>query len=115
MILIQLVLILATLLILVRFLSVRDTLRTQAWKKILLLGFAAVAVAMIISPKLLDGIAHFLGVGRGADLLLYALTVAFVFGQLNTYVKSREEQKKIIILARKIAIAEARNNKEARK
>lgn len=104
---IQILLVIAVLYILARFLSTPNTTQTQAWKKILLVLIGLTSVVLIISPYLLDGIAHVLGVGRGADLLLYALTVAFVFGQLNTYNKSKEEHRKIVTLARKLAIFEA--------
>ena len=105
--LVQLLLVTAILFILIRFLSSQNSFQTQAWKKILLLLFSLTAIILVISPNLIDGVAHFVGVGRGADLLLYALTIAFIFQELSHYIKSKEEQKRIAILARKIAIVEA--------
>jgi hypothetical protein len=110
MMVIQLILIAAILYVLISFLSSRNSSHTQAWKKIALMIIGLTAIVLILSPNLLDGIAHLLGVGRGADLLLYVLTVAFVFQQLSNYIKTKEEQKKIVILARKIAISEALAN-----
>lgn len=107
MILIQLILVIAILMIIVSFLYSRNSSQTQAWKKLLLLLFAIAAIVFILDPGLLDSLANFVGVGRGADLLLYALTVAFIFEQLNNYIKNKEEHKRIVILARKIAIEEA--------
>lgn len=107
MILIQLILIVAILIVIFRFLAYRDSFKTQAYKKILLLLLAIAAIIVILEPNLLDNIAHFVGVGRGADLLLYALTVAFIFDQFNDYVKDKEEQRRIVKIARKIAINEA--------
>ena len=52
-------------------------------------------------------LAHALGIGRGADLLLYGLTVVVIFMLLNTYVKDKEEQRRFAILSRKVAILEA--------
>ena len=109
---IQILLVSAVVYILAKFLSTPNTTQTQAWKKILLLLIGLTSLILIISPFILDGVAHVLGVGRGADLLLYALTVAFVFGQLNTYNKSKEEHKKIVTLARKLAIFEAQVDKQ---
>jgi hypothetical protein len=107
MILIQLILIAAIIAVLVAFLSSRNSSQTQAWKKILLFVLAAAAIILVIFPNTLNGVAHFVGVGRGADLLLYALTVAFIFEQLNNYIKNKEEQRRIVILCRKVAIEEA--------
>lgn len=106
MILIQLILIVSILGVLMRFLSARNSFQIQAWKKVLLLLFGLTAIGLVLSPNILDGIAHLLGVGRGADLLLYGLTVAFIFEQLNNYMKEKEEQRRLVVLARKIAIAE---------
>ena len=110
MILIQLILILAILIVIFRFLAYRDSFKTQAYKKIFLLLLALTAIIVILEPSLLDKIAHFVGVGRGADLLLYALTIAFIFEQFNNYVKDKEEKRKIVKIARKIAINEALKN-----
>lgn len=106
MILIQLILIVSILGVLIRFLSARNSFQTQAWKKVLLLFFGLTAIGLVLSPNILDGMAHLLGVGRGADLLLYGLTIAFIFEQLNNYIKEKEEQRKLVVLTRKIAIAE---------
>ena len=107
MIAIQIILIAAILIVLSKFLSSRNSTQIQAWKKIILVSFTLMAIILVISPNILNGIAHILGVGRGADLLLYSLTIAFIFQQLNNYIKSKEEEKKIVTLARKIAIIEA--------
>lgn len=114
MIAIQLLLIFCIILVLGKFLASRDSLQTQAWKKIFLVILACAAIVFIVSPSITNKIAHILGVGRGADLLLYVLTVAFIFGQLNNYIKSKEEHKRIVILARKIAISEALHAHESR-
>ncbi|MGD0166187.1 MAG: DUF2304 domain-containing protein [Gaiellaceae bacterium] len=84
--------------------------RVKAWIKILTALFTALAVVVIISPRTSSGIAHLVGVGRGADLLLYVLAVAFIFVILNLYNGSREDEKKFVALARKVALLEAKLN-----
>lgn len=112
MILIQLVLIVAIVALMIRFLSSRGSNQTQAWKKLLLMLFTALAIIFVVWPESLNTIAHFVGVGRGADLLLYSLIVAFVFQSFNTYLKGKEEQRRFAKVASKVAILEARlNNK----
>lgn len=108
MILIQIILIISIVLILSKFILSRNSIQTQAWKKIFLLLFGLAAIVLVISPSLLDGMANAVGVGRGADLLLYTLTIAFIFEQFNNYIKSKEEHHKLTLLCRKIAITEAR-------
>lgn len=106
MILIQVLLIIAILAVFVRFLASGNSVKTQAWKKILLIVFTMVSIACVLLPDILNNIANFLGVGRGADLLLYGLAVAFIFVQLNNYIKAKDEKKKLVALARKVAILE---------
>lgn len=106
MILIQVLLIIAILALSVRFLASGNSVKTQAGKKIMLLVFTLIAIVCVLWPDVLSNVAHFLGVGRGADLLLYGLTVAFIFVQLNNYLKEKDEKKKLVALARKVAILE---------
>lgn len=113
MIIAQIVLSIAVLAVCFKFLASPNSSQTRAWKKIVLMLMTIFAVVVIFSPNSTNKIAHFFGIGRGADLLLYVLTIAFLFEQLNQYMKQKEEQKKIVILARKIAIMEA-NEKYAK-
>src|SRR5581483_8874226 len=105
---IKAVLILAILLLIVWFLSNRTTHQVKAWQKIGLLLLTVIGIIAVISPDTSNRIAHKVGVGRGADLLLYLLTVSFIFMTLSLYLKNKEEQRRVVILARKIALLEAR-------
>lgn len=110
MIVIQILLIIAFLYVTYVLLSDRGTSRVNAWKKIILVFFVVLAITVVLHPELSNRIANLVGVGRGADLLLYILTVAFIFQGLSNYVKSKDEQKQFVKLARKVAIIEAINN-----
>lgn len=103
----QIILVVILILLIVGFLRSRSTSRTKAYKKILLILFVLGAIVVVIFPNITTDAAHLVGVGRGADLLLYGLTVVVIFMILNSYVKDREEQRRIVTLARKIAILEA--------
>lgn len=88
------------------FLKNMDKVAVKAWKRIALLLLLALGIVTIIYPSIIDRLAKTIGIGRGADLLLYITVVAFVFVTLNVYVKFREisqQQGKIIS---KIAIIE---------
>ena len=103
----QIVLVAVLCLLIVGFLRSRATSRTKAYKKILLVVFVVCAIIVVIFPDVTTEVAHFAGVGRGADLILYGLTVVVIFMLFNTYVKDREEQRRFVRLSRKVAILEA--------
>jgi hypothetical protein len=105
---IKAILVLAILTAMGWFLSNRTTQKVRAWQKMGVILLTIAGIVVIVSPETSNDIAHQLGVGRGADLLLYLLTLAFIFMILNLYLKDKEEQKKITQLARKIAILEAK-------
>lgn len=107
MILIQLILILGIGLLLIRFLMSPQGSRTKAWKKIFVMLFAVFAVFLIHSPQSANRLAHLVGVGRGADLLLYMLTLAFIFLCISLYIQEKHDEQRIVTLSRKIAILEA--------
>jgi len=107
---IKTVLVIAILLLIVWFLSNRTTHQVKAWQKIGVILLTIVGIVVVISPDTSNRIAHKVGVGRGADLLLYLLTLAFIFMILNLYLKNKEEQRRIVTLARKVALLEARLN-----
>jgi hypothetical protein len=104
--LIKILLIFFVFLIGVYFLIEANHARTQAWKKILFTLLIAFMIIAIISPNITNNIAHTLGVGRGADLLLYVIAVAFVFQIINSFMKFKEYEHRLNKLARHIAISE---------
>lgn len=85
----------------------RNTARNRAWKKIAAVLFVVIALLSIFFPTVSDRIAHTVGVGRGADLILYMLLLAFMFISVNTYLKFRDYDDQITTLARRLAIEEA--------
>lgn len=81
--------------------------RHQAVRRLMLVGFVLLAVAAVLFPGLLTRFAQFLGVGRGADLLLYGLTV-FVLGYVaSSYRRMRHVEQQVTTLAREIALRAA--------
>jgi small membrane protein len=61
----------------------------------------------VMRPNDLTAIAKFLGVGRGTDLVLYALVVAFMAGMFSMYQRFRVVDRRYTELARTVAIREA--------
>jgi len=107
MILIQLFLVVGFLAFLLWLIANPSSYQIHAWTKILAILFVIVAILTILFPNITNDIAHSLGVSRGADLLLYILTMAFIFGMFNSYIQEKRLQKRMVLLARRVAINEA--------
>lgn len=80
--------------------------RAQALRRIGLLVFAAFAVWSILDPAVWTRLARVVGIGRGADLILYGLVVAFFSFVVTTFKRFREMEIRYTRLARRIAIDE---------
>jgi len=115
MILIQVILVTGFILFLWRLLTNSNSYQVRALTKIIAIIFALTAIIAIIFPETTNSLAEFLGVKRGADLLLYLLALVFIFFVLNTYIANKKLQNKIVLLSRKIAIIEANNKNKSRK
>lgn len=89
------------------FLINRSKAQARAGMRIIVILFTVLAIVAIVVPEFVNSIANSIGVGRGADLILYMLTALFLFFILTYYVRIHEDQKKLVILARKIALIEA--------
>jgi hypothetical protein len=78
--------------------------RHQAIQRILLVLFVLGAGVSVFFPQLLTSVAHLVGIGRGTDLLLYVLVVAFLGFAATTYRRNRQLENQITELARQIAL-----------
>lgn len=82
--------------------------RHQAIRRLLLAGFVVAAVVAIVFPQALSYLANLIGVGRGTDLLLYALVIAFVSYIATSHRRANQLSRKITLLTRELSLAEAR-------
>lgn len=105
---IQYVLIIGAGLLLAFFLRHHGTSRASAGGKICFLGFVAFSLFAVLWPGQISVLAHWMGVGRGTDLLVYAVTAGFAFACLHTYLRFQELQLRHAQLARAIALRDAR-------
>jgi small membrane protein len=81
--------------------------RHQAIRRLLLIGFVLLAVVAVLFPPMLTRVAQIVGVGRGADLLLYGLTITFLGFVAASYRRMRGLEQNVTTLAREIALREA--------
>ena len=105
-VLIQVVLIVVVLAVVARLFRSNGA-RAQAIRRLGLLLFAAFAVVSILIPDVWNRIARVVGVGRGTDMVLYALVVAFLSFTVTTYLRFRDLETRYTRLARRLALDEA--------
>ena len=105
---IQVLLIVAVIALLVYLLRSRTNAKAKAWVKVGYVMFVILAVYAILRPDDTTVLANWLGVRRGADLITYALIIAFVFTTLSTYLRFKELELKYARLARAVALDGAR-------
>lgn len=79
----------------------------QALRRMLFAAFALVAILSVLFPQWLTWVAQLMGVGRGTDLLLYALVVVFLAFVYAQYRANAGLQRQLTRLARRFAIQEA--------
>ncbi|MCR2765122.1 DUF2304 domain-containing protein [Microbacterium sp. zg.B48] len=108
--LIQIILIVA--IVVIGFLVIRNPGSDShlAIRRLLLFAFVIVAVLSVLFPQWLSWVASLIGVGRGTDLLLYALVLVVLVVIATQYRTNVEQNRRITQLARRIALLEARES-----
>ncbi|USQ77667.1 DUF2304 domain-containing protein [Ornithinimicrobium cryptoxanthini] len=86
----------------------------QAVRRLLLVGFVVLAAMAVVFPPLLTQVARAVGVGRGADLLLYGLTITFLGYVAASYRRMRQLEAQNTILARELALRSAPQERDQR-
>ncbi|KAB1887913.1 DUF2304 domain-containing protein [Microbacterium maritypicum] len=78
-----------------------------AIRRLLFGAFVLVAVLSILFPQWLTWVANLVGVGRGTDLLLYALVLMFLVFVYTQSRRNAAHQRSLTLLARKLALLQA--------
>jgi hypothetical protein len=81
------------------------------------IGFAMpvislLGVALVLWPDWAQRAAHLLGIGRGADLVLYLWTVVSLLLLANLHFRMRAQSAVITTLTRELALLDARQRDE---
>jgi hypothetical protein len=97
----------AVVLAVVLSLRARASLRGQARRKIMAALTVVAGVVAVLFPGLLQALADFVGVTRGTDLMLYGLALVIIYLVGSTSVRFREQEARLVRLARQVALAEA--------
>ncbi|WP_051246599.1 DUF2304 domain-containing protein [Nocardioides halotolerans] len=85
----------------------RTALSLLVRRAIALLALATGGVAVLF-PDLVTRVAHAVGVGRGTDLVVYLLCVAFLFTTIGLHLRLAAMHDKYVELARQVALGAAR-------
>ena len=84
--------------------SQRSRSRVIAWLMLLVCGSGEV---LVLAPDLSTEIAHRVGVGRGADLILYCFIVATLGLIMNLHLRLRAMNDEMTEVARRVALLTA--------
>lgn len=103
----QVLLLAAVLVLMAYFLANRRKARAKAGVKLGFVVFIAFGIWAVLRPDDLTVAANLVGVDRGTDLLLYLVTVAFVFVTVSAYIRFRELELRYARLARAVALQAA--------
>ncbi|MDT5035006.1 MAG: small rane protein [Micromonosporaceae bacterium] len=93
--------------IMIMFVRGQHGVRMQASKRLAFFAFLVLNAYAVIRPDDTSTVAHWFGIGRGVDLLLYVLIVTFVFVVINFYLRLREGEQRVTELARAVALRDA--------
>ena len=85
----------------------RPTALNLLVRRTLTLATIAAGVVAVIVPDLVTDVARAVGVGRGADLVLYLLCVTFLFVSIALYLRLSDLHDRMVELARRHALLEA--------
>lgn len=85
----------------------RHRVGVRAGARVAMLALAVFAVVSIIDTDIPQELANLVGVTRGTDLVLYALVLAFAFTSTGLYFRSRELDRRMVLVVRANAIRDA--------
>jgi len=82
-------------------------LRNTFLDLVLILLFLITGVVFVIFNEITDKMAHFLGIGRGADMIFYLGLLFLFFLMLKLYARLRRVEENLTELVRKKSIEDA--------
>lgn len=103
----QWILALALLLVGLYLLKAQRSASQQAIRRLFIIIALAAGFFAVLFPNYTTVVASYLGIGRGADLLLYAFVVFALFYVVHQYRRQLWQQKVTTDLARALTLAKA--------
>jgi hypothetical protein len=96
----QLLLLLAIFLLIIYVFRVRTVLTDR----LIYLSLIVVGVVFVVNPALSTRVANLIGIGRGADLLLYIFVIFSMFQHIVQGTRTKTLERNITLIVRKMAI-----------
>jgi hypothetical protein len=90
----------------------RRAIHRVVWRGFVVVGLGA-AMVSVLFPDILTWIAEKVGVGRGTDLLLYVMVIAFMLVSVVLFRRIADLERKYVALAREVAVREATEDSTA--
>jgi hypothetical protein len=84
----------------------RKSASEQAIRRLFIMLALAAGFIAVLFPHLTNSIASYLGIGRGADLLLYAFVISSLFYIVHQYRRQLWQEKVTTDLVRSLALAQ---------
>lgn len=84
----------------------RSRTEARAFRRVAFILLMGTIVTAVLFPDLLTDVAHALGIGRGADLVLYLTAIGLLYVSISVYLKFGDMDRRITLLARQIALME---------
>jgi len=103
----QWVLVIALALIGLYLVKARKSASQQAIRRLFILIALLAGLFAVVFPNYTNAIANVLGIGRGADLLLYGFVIFVLFYVVHQYRRQLWQQKVTTDLARALTLAQA--------
>ena len=103
----QWVLVIALALIGLYLVKARKSASQQAIRRLFILIALLAGLFAVLFPNYTNAIANVLGIGRGADLLLYGFVIFVLFYVVHQYRRQLWQQKVTTDLARALTLAQA--------
>jgi hypothetical protein len=101
---VQTLLIISLIFVLIYLVRSKPNAKQLAFGRLVIIFAVIAGVIVIIAPGLLTDFAHFLGIGRGTDLLVYVLIISFLINAVSNYKKHIEMSRKLTKLARAVSL-----------
>ena len=89
-------------------LKARKSASQQAIRRLFIIVALIAGFVAVLFPNYTNVVASYLGIGRGADLLLYAFVVFALFYVVHQYRRQLWQEKVTTDLARALTLAQAR-------